>query len=150
MPRTSAQPRRKPPTDKDRLDLRKRIGAFVRTRRQQLGLSQGDIIDVLGYVSRNSVSNIETGREGLPAKRIYAWADVLEVPRDAFFRFVTGETKRVDQTGKATEAEAANRPSTAESELVAAYRKLPAKYQRRIKEQIQEFSELARSGPKSR
>ena len=150
MPRTSAQPRRKPPTDKDRLDLRKRIGVFVRTRRQQLGLSQGDIIDVLGYVSRNSVSNIETGREGLPAKRIYAWADVLEVPRDAFFRFVTGETKRVDQTGKATEAEAANRSSTAESELVAAYRKLPAKYQRRIKEQIQEFSELARSGPKSR
>src|ERR1051325_12226167 len=94
MPRTSAQPRRKPPTDKDTLDLRKRIGVFVRTRRQQLGLSQGDIIEVLGYVSRNSVSNIETGREGLPAKRIYAWADVLEVPRDAFFRFVTGEIGR--------------------------------------------------------
>ncbi len=150
MPRTSAQPRRKTPTDKDRLELRKRIGVFVRTRRQQLGLSQGDIINELGYVSRNSVSNIETGREGLPAKRIYAWADVLEIPRDAFFRFVTGETKRVDQTGKATEAEAANRTSTVETELLASYRKLPAKYQRRIKEQIQEFAELARTGPKSR
>lgn len=149
MPRTSAQPRRKSPTDKDRLDLRKRIGAFVRTRRQQLGLSQGDIIEMLGYVSRNSVSNIETGREGLPAKRIYAWADVLEVPRDPFFRFVTGDTKRIDLSGKTAETEVANKVSTGESELLAAYRKLPAKYQRRIKEQIQEYTALSRSAPKS-
>jgi hypothetical protein len=41
------------------------------------------------------VSNIEVGIEGLPAKRAYAWADVLELPRDAFFRFVTGEADRV-------------------------------------------------------
>jgi len=150
MPRTSAQPRRKPPTDKDRQDLRKRIGAYVRNRRQQLNLSQGDIIEVLGYVSRNSVSNIETGREGLPAKRIYAWADVLEVPRDAFFRFVTGEAKRVE-LNKVTEGEvaAAAKVSTGETELLAAFRKLPAKYQRRIKEQVQEYAALARSAPKS-
>lgn len=149
MPRTSAQPRRKSPTDKDRLELRKRVGVFVRNRRQQLDLSQGDIIEVLGYVSRNSVSNIETGREGLPAKRIYAWADVLEVPRDAFFRFVTGETKRVESSGKGAETEAAAKVSTGENDLLAAFRKLPSKYQKRIREQIQEYSELARSSPKS-
>lgn len=149
MPRTSAQPRRKSPTDTARLELRKRIGAFVRSRRQQLNLSQGDIIDVLGYVSRNSVSNIETGREGLPAKRIYAWADVLEVPRDAFFRFVTGETKRVESGKAAAEGDTANKTSTGESELLASYRKLPAKYQRRIKEQIQEYASLARTSAKN-
>ncbi len=125
------------------------MGAFVRNRRQQLNLSQGDIIEVLGYVSRNSVSNIETGREGLPAKRIYAWADVLEVPRDAFFRFVTGEAKRVEVGGKTGEVEAAAKVSTGDSELLASFRKLPAKYQKRIREQIQEYAELARSAPKS-
>jgi transcriptional regulator with XRE-family HTH domain len=145
MPRTSAQPRRKSPTEKERLDLRKRVGVFVRTRRQQLGLSQGDVIEKLGYVSRNSVSNIETGREGLPAKRIYAWADVLEVPRDAFFRFVTGETRRVEAGARVVESEAA-RVSTGESELLAAYRSLPAKYKKRIREHLQEYAELARSG----
>ena len=72
--------------------LWRRVGRFVRARRTELGLSQGDIIKALGYTSRNSVSNIEVGREGLPAKRIYAWADLLTVPRDQFFRFVTGES----------------------------------------------------------
>jgi transcriptional regulator with XRE-family HTH domain len=144
MPRTSPQPRRKSPTEKERLDLRKRVGAFVRTRRRQLGLSQGDVIEKLGYVSRNSVSNIETGREGLPAKRIYAWADVLQVPRDAFFRFVTGETRRVEMGTRVVESEAA-RVSTGESELIAVYRSLPAKYKKRIREHLQEYAELARS-----
>jgi transcriptional regulator with XRE-family HTH domain len=74
--------------------LWKRVGAFVKARREELGLSQGEIIKALGYASRNAVSNIEVGIEGLPAKRIYAWADILEVPRDAFFRFATGEAAR--------------------------------------------------------
>src|SRR5690606_8975030 len=81
---------------RDRTELWKRIGAFVRMRREALNLSQGDIIRQLGYKSRNAVSNIEVGIEGLPAKRAYAWADVLEVPRDAFFRFVTGEVERME------------------------------------------------------
>lgn len=140
MPRTSAPSPRKTPTDKERSDLRRRVGAFVRTRREQLGLSQGDIITMLGYVSRNSVSNIETGREGLPAKRIFAWADVLEVPRDAFYRFVTGETKRLETTGKATEAQVTPKLLTGESELLAAFRKLPLRHQRRLREQIKELS----------
>jgi hypothetical protein len=50
----------------------------------------------LGYKSRNAVSHIEVGIEGLPAKRAYAWANILEVPRDPFFRFVTGEAERVE------------------------------------------------------
>ena len=73
--------------------LWKRVGAFVKARREELGLSQGDIIKALGYKSRNAVSNVEVGIEGLPAKRIYAWADILEVSRDAFYRFATGEVK---------------------------------------------------------
>lgn len=133
----------KRPNDRERSSLRKRVGVFVRKRREELGFSQGDVIRALGYVSRNSVSNIETGREGLPAKRIYAWADLLRVPHDAFYRFATGETRRMEP------AEGPPAPpsghgngalSAAELELLAAYRSLPTKLQRQLRTQAREYS----------
>ena len=39
-------------TARQRADLWKRVGAFVRVRREELGLSQGEIIRVLGYQRR--------------------------------------------------------------------------------------------------
>src|SRR5438132_10251584 len=74
----------------------KRVGIYLKERREVLGLTQADVIHALGYKSRNAVSNIEVGIEGVPSKRAYAWADILEVPRDPFFRFVTGEAERVE------------------------------------------------------
>jgi transcriptional regulator with XRE-family HTH domain len=105
---------------------------------------EGDITRSLGYVSLNSVSNLETGREGLPAKRIYAWADILQVPRDAFFRFVTGEVEKMEMGRVSSESE---KMTPAESELLAAYRRLPPKFQRRLREQAQEFEVLAGVAP---
>ena len=149
VPGTSRHSARKrlTPTLRERQDLRKRVGAFLRKRREELGLSQGDIIKTLGYTSRNSVSNLETGREGLPAKRIYAWADILQVPRDAFFRFVTGESDAME-TGKASATSDGERMSQAEAELLATYRRLPAKYQRRLRESASEFETLSRAESK--
>lgn len=141
---STAQPR-KPliPKARERQALRKRVGEYLRARRQELGLTQGEITKALGYVSLNSVSNLETGREGLPAKRVYAWADILQVPRDAFFRFVTGEVERMD-AGKAA-AHPEGELTQAETDLLAAYRRLPPKYQRRLREQAQEYETLARA-----
>lgn len=144
MPGTSDRGALKRRTARERAELWKRVGAFVRARREELGLSQGDIIQALGYRSRNAVSNIEVGIEGLPAKRAYAWADVLEVPRDAFFRFVTGETERL-VLSKATKEDVAERLTAAEDALLATYRKLPPKYQRRLREQADEYATLART-----
>ena len=120
-----------------------RVGAFVRARRTELGLSQGDIIKALGYTSRNSVSNIEVGREGLPAKRIYAWADILEVPRDQFFRFATGEADQLDLA--AAKGARGSPLSATEKDLLETYRSLPPKYQRRLREQAQEYVALVRA-----
>lgn len=145
MPRSSTRSARKRSTARKRPELWTRIGAFVRARREELGLSQGDIIRALGYKSRNAVSNIELGIEGLPAKRAYAWADLLEVPRDVFFRFITGETKEVPLPKEAAKQEARERLSAAEAELLSAYRRLPPKYQRRLREQVQEYETLART-----
>jgi transcriptional regulator with XRE-family HTH domain len=131
---------------RDRIALWKRVGSFVRQRREELGLNQGDIIRILGYKSRNAVSNIEVGIEGLPAKRAYAWADILEVPRDAFFQFVVGETDRLE-VGKATaRPQAAEQLTAAEQELLASYRRLPPKFQRRLREHAGELETLARAG----
>ncbi|HEY3414319.1 MAG TPA: helix-turn-helix transcriptional regulator [Armatimonadota bacterium] len=116
--------------------LWRRVGRFVRARRTELGLSQGDIIKALGYTSRNSVSNIEVGREGLPAKRIYAWADILQVPRDQFFRFVAGDAEQLDLAAK----EVPSSPlSASEKDLLDSYRSLPPKFQRRLREQALEY-----------
>lgn len=120
------------------------MGAYVKTRREELGLSQGDIIKVLGYASRNAVSNIEVGIEGLPAKRIYAWADVLDVPRDAFFRFATGEVANMEVPAKGARSGHADDLTAAERKLLEAYRVLPPKYQQRLREQATEFTVLAR------
>lgn len=145
MPGTSTRGARKRRTGRERTDLWTRVGAFVRERREVLGLSQGDIIRVLGYKSRNAVSNIEVGIEGLPAKRAYAWADVLELPRDAFFRFVTAEAERMEVPKAAAKPDGGERFTAAEAALIATYRRLPPKYQRRLREQADEFATLARA-----
>src|SRR5579884_3199590 len=138
VPGTSDQPALKRRTARERTALWKRVGAFVRARRDELGLSQGEIIQALGYASRNAVSNIEVGIEGLPAKRAYAWADVLEVPRDAFFNFVTGQTDAME-VPKASAKPVDDRLTSAERELLARYRRLPPKFQKRLRQQAGEL-----------
>jgi len=124
---------------------RKRIGAFIKKRRLELGLSQGDICRLLDYKSRNSISNLEVGIEGLPAKRIYAWADLLQVPRDDFFQFVVGERDSMEAGGGPRLHDRFGKDlSRSEQELVLCYRRLPAKYQRRLLQQLDEFLILAR------
>ena len=61
----------------DKAALWKRVGVFVKARREHLGLSQNQLIRMLGYRNAASVSAIELGNAGLPTKRAYAWADVL-------------------------------------------------------------------------
>ena len=132
-------------TQRERAELWKRVGNFVRRRREELGLSQSDIIRVLGYKSRNAVSNIEVGIEGLPAKRAYAWADILEVPRDAFFQFVIGQSERLEVAKATSRSPAFEQLTAAEQELLARYRRLPPKFQRRLREHAGELETLARA-----
>lgn len=124
---------------------RKRVGAFIKKRRLELGLSQGDICRLLNYKSRNSISNLEVGIEGLPAKRIYAWADILQVPRDHFFQFVVGEREGMEPgEGPRLHDRFGKDLSQYEQELVLCYRRLPVKYQRRLLQQLDEYLILAR------
>lgn len=78
----------------------------------------------MGYRSANSIVNVESGIEGIPAKRAYAWADLLELPRDAFFQFITGQILKLGtSSSSATEGTSAALTSD-ETELLTRYRRL--------------------------
>ena len=124
---------------------RKRVGAFIKARRQKLRLSQGDLCKVMGYANRNSISNVELGREGLPLKKIYQYADVLQVDRDDFFKFVVGELGDLAVEGvrqiEIKDMEE-RKLSTRENKLVVSFRRLSKKYQDRILTELSEYLEL--------
>lgn len=126
-------------------ERRKRVGAFIRARREKLGLSQGDLCKVMNYANRNSISNVELGREGLPMKKVYQYADVLQVDRDDFLKFVVGELGDLAIEG-VRQIEIRDREesrlSPRENSLVVNFRRLSKKYQDRIVIELGEYLQL--------
>ena len=137
---------------------RERVGAFIRRRREQLGLTQAHLREALGYRHNYSISAVENAREGLALKRIYAWADVLKLPRDDFFQFVVGTLGKLAIAGAGPGGErpmkdrAGETLSVAEQELIVNVRRLSPKYQTRLRDQVAEYlivegKEFLRQGP---
>ena len=118
----------------------KRVGAFVRSRREELGMSQADVARALGYKSVMSVSTLEGGKESLALARAYAWAEVLEVRRDAFYLFVAAERDHMDASEPVPEGPLLDD----ELELLGYYRKLPKPYPRQLREVARALDALAR------
>lgn len=145
MPATPICSRPSFPTATERAELRARVGTFVRQRRQELGLRLIDMSRAMGYRSANAISNVESGIEGIPAKRAYAWADLLELPRDAFFQFVTGQSERLESAMVTSRSPAFEQLTAAEQELIVRYRRLPPRFQRRLREHAGELEALARA-----
>lgn len=56
----------------------KNIGFRIKTRREQLNMSQDELAKRLGYKSRSSINKIEMGHQNLRQSKIKAIADVLE------------------------------------------------------------------------
>ncbi|MBN1773599.1 MAG: hypothetical protein JXB32_20215 [Deltaproteobacteria bacterium] len=124
------------------LARRKKVGAFLRRRRLELGLSQWDLCKAFAYANRNSISNVEIGIEGLPLKRVYQYADVLKLPRDDFFRFVLGELEDLALTGyqrPRLKDQRGKMLTDAEQDLLDNYRRLSKKYQDRVREHVREY-----------
>ncbi len=137
---TSTRSRSNFPTTTDRTELRARVGAFVRERRQQLGLRLVDMSRAMGYRSPNAISNVESGFEGIPAKRAYAWAELLELPRDLFFQFITGEIQDLDAASVPDTRDALGPLSADEQALISNYRQLPPASRARLRAQAVELA----------
>lgn len=53
--------------------------ARIRARREELGMSQGELAKRLGYKSRSTIAKIESGENDIPQSKIEAFADALSV-----------------------------------------------------------------------
>ena len=53
------------------------IGSRIRRRREQRGLSQTDLANILGYSDRSAIAKIESGRSNLTQSKIEAFASAL-------------------------------------------------------------------------
>lgn len=57
-----------------------KIGDKIRARRKELGMTQQELADKMGYTNRSSICAIETGKESnLTAERIGEFAKVLQM-----------------------------------------------------------------------
>ena len=65
------------------------------------------------------------------------------MPRDAFFQFVTGLAKTMGSGEASTPPKAATQLRPQEEALLARYRRLPPKFQRRLREYADELESLA-------
>jgi transcriptional regulator with XRE-family HTH domain len=67
----------------DIASLRKEAGQWLRSRREELGLSQRDLARLVNTEYYTFISQIEAGRGRVPADRLIFWARALEVePRE--------------------------------------------------------------------
>ena len=70
-------------------DIRERFGDAVRTRREELGMTQEDLADKAG-IHRTYLSDIERGSRNLSLINIERVAAALELPISGLFRLIEG------------------------------------------------------------
>lgn len=65
-------------------ELREKAGIWLRTRREDLGLSQRVLADRVNMEYYTFISQIESGKGRVPADRLRQWAEALEVDPKEF------------------------------------------------------------------
>ena len=74
------------------------IGKRIKERREQLGLSQRDLAEKMGYKNHSGIARIEAGTVDLPQSRLDQFAKVLGVSHAYLLGLVTAdESKKNDQ-----------------------------------------------------
>lgn len=68
----------------DRQDLRVQAGFWLRSVREERGLSQRELAEKVGALYYTFISQIESGKGKIPPERYEAWADALGVDAREF------------------------------------------------------------------
>lgn len=97
------------------------IGARIKARREELGLSQEELAVLLNYKSRSSINKIELGGNELTQKKIQAIADALSVTPS----YIMGWAKE-------NEVSVSSTLSTDEKNILSLYRELNEEGQERL------------------
>ncbi len=70
--------------------LKKQAGLWLRSKREQLGLSQRELARRVQIDYYTFISQIEAGRGRVPADRLQIWAEALEVDSSVFAKKLMG------------------------------------------------------------
>lgn len=54
------------------------IGESIKARREELGISQSKLADMLGYSDRSSIANIESGKIDVNTNKLIMFAEALQ------------------------------------------------------------------------
>jgi transcriptional regulator with XRE-family HTH domain len=82
MPRPAADPQQSALTK----ELRRRAGQWLKTAREEAGLTQAELAERVGLRYYTFVSQIESGVGRVPIESQAAWADALGIPAPEFAR----------------------------------------------------------------
>ena len=77
------------------------IGERIRERRIELGLSQQELAEKMGYKTRAAISSVEKGKEDLTSARVRKYASALGVSVDYLIDGANGTQFIVSREGKA-------------------------------------------------
>lgn len=115
----------------------------IRELRKQLGLSQQDLADRLGYSDRSSIAKIESGSVDLPQSKIEAFAKVLGVKANDLMGWTDDPRPEAaaDKTKNASFGSIASNLTDDESEALSLYRRLDPEDQGRVKERMETMLE---------
>ncbi|MBR6405276.1 MAG: helix-turn-helix transcriptional regulator [Lachnospiraceae bacterium] len=114
------------------------IGERIQTRRIELGLTQDDLAQLLGYKSRSSINKIENESRNLTQSKIKAISDALQTTP----AYIMGwEESTID---KDPPAPAGPSLSSSEYRLLTAFRKLDPPDQ----EEVARFVDFKAAAPK--
>ncbi len=73
------------------MDNKKRLGARLKQARENVGLTQDQAAEILGYSNRSTLSQIETGVNGVPLPKLHQMAELYGVPINDFLDIATPE-----------------------------------------------------------
>lgn len=76
------------PEQDDPKRLRRDLGAWLKARRETVGLTQADLAERLGLKYYSFISQVENGIGRIPQDVYAGWAAALSVPPDRFARTV--------------------------------------------------------------
>ena len=62
------------------------VGANIRRRRYELGLSQQELADAMGYKTRSTIAKIESEENDVTEKKLRRFAQVLDTTVEALIR----------------------------------------------------------------
>lgn len=82
--RTAAVQRDTPGKSEAAKALRWRLGRWLKQQREAAGLTQADLAERLGLRYYSFISQVEGGYGRIPQALYIAWAEALEVDREAF------------------------------------------------------------------